>query len=387
MLPLALASVVPVLDNSVVPLTFLLGGVVVSVLLGEVMAYLLAQQRSAQSGLSGLVDALEALQGATTTVEAADIVANLACTLLGADSADVLLRDEPGSSQLVNVNEARASAAPGAVTVDVTVGESGSSRAMATGEVLFSSDAAEDQTLDQSVVRRLGVVSALFVPLGAHGSYEGVAVATFRRRRRTIDPDARRAAAALASQAGQVLRRVREAAALQDLAASDSLTGLANRRTFFTRLASLGQGDTLVFLDLDRFKQLNDTRGHQAGDAVLRSFGATMRDVARDSDVVARYGGEEFAVLLPRTTPAAAHAFVDRLRDRWSVEMPGVTFSAGIAAHGGRTPTETLAAADAAVYEAKAAGRATTREAPPAELLAAAAPVVELDGRRRLSSG
>ena len=383
MLPLALLSLVPVLDRSVVPLAFLVGGVVVAVLVGEVMSSLLAQQRAASTSLSALVDSVEALQGATTTREAADIVAELATTLLGADSADVLLRDVPGSTELVNVNHSRGTAAPGAVRIDVAGPGSGSSRAMSTGQLVFASDAPNDEALDQETVRRLGVASALFIPLGAHGSYEGVAVAIFRRRRRRVDQDRQRAAAVLASQAGQVLRRVRESAALQDLAASDPLTGLANRRTFFTRLAGLAPGDCLVFIDLDRFKAINDTRGHQAGDAVLRSFAVTVRDIARDSDVVARYGGEEFALLLPGTTAESAHGVLQRLRERWAVEMPGVTFSAGIAVHARRSPTETLAAADAAVYAAKDAGRNTTREAPPEPVLQDGEGVVSLDRRRR----
>ncbi len=120
------------------------------------------------------------------------------------------------------------------------------------------------------------------------------------------------------------------AEALRTAALTDPLTGLANRRDLQLRLAELAPGDTVALLDLDHFKQLNDTLGHAAGDRVLAEFGLLLRAGLRDSDYSARYGGEEFTVLLPRTPIGQAQAALTRLRARWQVLHPDVTFSAGL---------------------------------------------------------
>jgi diguanylate cyclase (GGDEF)-like protein len=363
--PVALLSLLPVLlEDDLPPATLLVSPVLVAIALGELVGVLAARQTRAREHLGRLLDATQGLHAATSTREAADVVARLASTLLGADGALVLLREAPGSPVLVSVNAAHAPEQPGGVRIDLGGGSSGTRQAMLSGRVVFAAEAESDDALDQALVARFGV-------------------AVFHRRRRSIDVLGQRAAEVIASQAGQVLRRTRESAALQDLAATDPLTGLANRRTFFSQLADVDRGDSVVFLDLDHFKNLNDTRGHQAGDAVLRSFAATLRDVVRQPDACARYGGEEFAVLLRATSAAAATEVLARLRSRWAVEAPGVTFSAGVAEHQDRSPTETLAAADAALYEAKRAGRSTDRVAPPA----AASDVVRLSDRRRSDAG
>ena len=384
MLPLALLSLLPVRDEpSVLPPLFLIGPVVVAALLGELIAALLGQQRRVQQSLAVLLSATAELQAAATTRDAADVIARMCCSSLRADAVAVLLREEPGSTRLVNVNTAHAAVPPGELVVDAASGTSGIRTALDTGGVLFAADAATDPRLDRRVMSALGATSVLFIPLGAHMSFEGAAVAVFRRRHRGVDVTAQRAAEVLATQAGQVLRRVRESLALQDLAATDPLTGLPNRRTFFSRLVGLDPGDCLVFLDLDHFKDINDSRGHQAGDAVLRSFAVALSETVRAIDVCGRYGGEEFALLLPQTSPEDALLLIERLRQRWRIEMPGVTFSAGVATHARRSPTETLAAADTALYEAKAAGRDCAR--------VAAAPPEDADGvsylERRRRSG
>jgi diguanylate cyclase (GGDEF)-like protein len=361
MLPVALLTLLGVGDEPVLPpLPLLLGPVVVAAVLGEVLAFLVAQQQRAQDNLGRLLEATTELQGAGDTIAASNVIAAVACDLLGAASTTVLLREAPGSDVLVSANTARGAAPVGEIRVDTSTDDSGSSRALRAGQPVFVSDAAADPGLHASNVAKTGTASVLFLPLGAHGAHEGVAVAVFTSRRRRIDLAAQRAAQVLATQAGQVLRRVREAQALHDLASVDTLTGLANRRTLFNRLTELSSGDCLVFLDLDHFKQINDQYGHAEGDAVLRSFASALSQVVREEDMAARYGGEEFALLLQRTDARGALLVLDRLR---SVARPGVTFSAGVAVHGGRPATETLAAADAALYDAKRSGRDTTRVA------------------------
>jgi diguanylate cyclase (GGDEF)-like protein len=149
----------------------------------------------------------------------------------------------------------------------------------------------------------------------------------------------------------QAERHQHAAAALRD-----ELTGLGNRRAIDTALADLREGDVVVLLDLDHFKQVNDQHGHAVGDAVLRAVGAYLRSTVRRADDVGRIGGEEFLLLLRDVEDAVAA--VERLLSGWRERDPLTTMSAGHATHvGTRSPQETIAAADRALYAAKAGGR------------------------------
>ena len=154
---------------------------------------------------------------------------------------------------------------------------------------------------------------------------------------------------------------------LAESASTDLLTGLPNRRMLDRALGRLSADDTVIMLDLDHFKQVNDNFGHAAGDEVLRVFGSVLRGTIRGRDTVGRFGGEEFLIVL--TPPEGADALLQRLRAEWLTERPfPVTFSAGIAASAG-DPDETVSLADQALYQAKKAGRdqwiwATARRAP-----------------------
>ncbi|MDX6699452.1 MAG: hypothetical protein QOE65_2849 [Solirubrobacteraceae bacterium] len=165
-------------------------------------------------------------------------------------------------------------------------------------------------------------------------------------------------------------RRDRLLAELHRTAATDSLTGLLNRRAFesaFARELERGRRSalplTLALFDLDLFKQVNDRFGHAAGDRVLVEFADRLRREARQVDVVARVGGEEFAVVLPGTTPEGARRYAHRVAAELERAAPEpeapVSVSAGLAAHGPALDTvdALLLAADGALYVAKAAGR------------------------------
>ena len=138
----------------------------------------------------------------------------------------------------------------------------------------------------------------------------------------------------------------------------DPLTGLANRRLIGRVLGRLRSDEVVVLIDLDHFKQLNDTLGHEQGDEVLRAFGQTLNDAVRARDLAGRYGGEEFVIVLPTADgPDDAEAFLRRLRHSWEAVRPHpVSFSAGLA-RVGADPSQALGAADAAMYMAKRAGR------------------------------
>jgi diguanylate cyclase (GGDEF)-like protein len=143
---------------------------------------------------------------------------------------------------------------------------------------------------------------------------------------------------------------------LAESASTDKLTGLPNRRMLDRALGRLAADDTVIMLDLDHFKQVNDTWGHAAGDEVLRAFGRVLRGTVRGRDTVGRFGGEEFLIILG-PSGGAADVFLQRLQAEWLAERPfPVTFSAGIVLSAGH-PDETVSLADQALYQAKAAGR------------------------------
>jgi diguanylate cyclase (GGDEF)-like protein len=136
--------------------------------------------------------------------------------------------------------------------------------------------------------------------------------------------------------------------------AIDPLTGLANRRTLGLALGRLGPEDTVVMIDLDHFKALNDSLGQREGDNVLRLFGHTLSATLRATDQAGRYGGEEFVVILPAN---GAERFLARLRIEWMRRRPyPVTFSAGLAS-ARPDPAKALHAADCALHRAKESGR------------------------------
>jgi diguanylate cyclase (GGDEF)-like protein len=155
--------------------------------------------------------------------------------------------------------------------------------------------------------------------------------------------------------ARRVLELAGRAERLAESASTDSLTGLLNRRMLDRALGRLRLEESVVIIDLDHFKQVNDHHGHAAGDDVLRSFGAVLLENVRGRDLVGRYGGEEFVLVIgPSSEP---ETLLQRLRERWEAARPQeVTFSAGIARFTGDGET-TLRLADRALYRSKEAGR------------------------------
>ncbi len=170
-----------------------------------------------------------------------------------------------------------------------------------------------------------------------------------------------------AAHAGLAHRNARLLVEVSRLASTDGLTGVSNRRVFeetlrreAARATRTGEPLSLVLLDVDHFKQVNDRHGHQVGDDVLRHVGRVLADAGRGSDLSARYGGEEFAVLLPACDGPEAVAVADRLRAGLAAGAPvPITASAGVATLGAGAPTPEalVGAADGALYEAKGAGR------------------------------
>jgi len=213
------------------------------------------------------------------------------------------------------------------------------------------------------------VRSELAFPLISRGRVVGVLNAESQQ------PDAfSEADVALMSAVGSQLASSLEVAQLHDSlkreASHDPLTRLNNRRLFLERIQqavdrAVASGDSfsIVFLDVDGLKRINDTYGHLAGDALLREVSNALTDAVRGEDVVARYGGDEFVVLLPATGAAAAAVVAQRISDgiarhrfmagRDLLQIPGVSLGLATFPQDGTTAEDLLAVADATLYRQK----------------------------------
>jgi diguanylate cyclase (GGDEF)-like protein/PAS domain S-box-containing protein len=172
-------------------------------------------------------------------------------------------------------------------------------------------------------------------------------------------------------QVQDISERKERALQLEYLVDHDFLTGLYNRRWFERELAReverasrYGTPGAVLLIDLDHFKDINDTLGHKAGDDLLKGVAGLLKRRARQADVLARLGGDEFALLLPQTPAAHAEIVADEIVKSLNRRMAAnagesvvITASVGVALSDGLTDTELLAYADLAMYEAKAAGR------------------------------
>jgi diguanylate cyclase (GGDEF)-like protein len=226
---------------------------------------------------------------------------------------------------------------------------------------------------------------SLVVPLP--GGDDAAVLTLVRDDGEAYTEDDRETVRTFASLAAVALENARLYQIAQERAVHDGLTGLYNHRTFFERLRSelaraarSGYAVSVLLLDIDDFKRLNDVHGHPAGDDILVAVGRALRMCVRDDvDLAARYGGEEFAVILPDAdaeAPTAAGDVAERIRAAVAEETAAthsaagaalaVTVSVGVAVFpaAGTTPDELVAAADRALYAAKAAGKDRVAAAP-----------------------
>ncbi|MHB2024012.1 MAG: GGDEF domain-containing protein [Mycobacteriales bacterium] len=214
-----------------------------------------------------------------------------------------------------------------------------------------------------------GARNMLFLPLVAEGRTVAVLLAeSGLRRGARIQRRVVGTAERFVAHAALALRNAMLQEQMQEMAATDALTTLANRRSLdaalareIARAARIQSRLSLVMLDIDHFKKLNDTHGHLTGDNVLRQVAKRLRECGREYDTVARYGGEEFAVVLPGCSEQIALQVAERLRAAVAAaetEVP-VTVSAGVATfpQDARDSLELIQAADEALYHAKRAGR------------------------------
>jgi diguanylate cyclase (GGDEF)-like protein len=213
------------------------------------------------------------------------------------------------------------------------------------------------------------VRSELAFPLLIHGRVVGVLNAESEQIDAFSESDV-----ALMTAVGSQLASTLEVAQLHDTlkreASHDPLTRLYNRRLFLERMEqemarseASGERFSILFLDVDQLKPINDNYGHLAGDALLREVANALMDAVRGGDVVARYGGDEFIVLLPATGAPAAVSVAQRIADgiqrhrfmagRELLEIPGVSVGVATFPEDGRSAEQLLAAADATLYREK----------------------------------
>jgi diguanylate cyclase (GGDEF)-like protein len=226
-------------------------------------------------------------------------------------------------------------------------------------------DAEVDRLADQLLPEAANVV---VVPLTVEHQVVATLYAEWGGRGRRVAAQTVAVLIQSCSHVAQALRSERLRSEVEWLATRDPLTGVYNRAVFDERLAEgvawakrSERPLSLIVLDVDRFKEVNDGFGHQAGDEVLRVVGETLLANSRAEDVAARFGGDEFAVLLPNCPGMTAFAIAERLRASISDGVPlrRITVSAGVATlpRSGGTPQQLLAAADVALYQSKRDGR------------------------------
>jgi diguanylate cyclase (GGDEF)-like protein len=205
--------------------------------------------------------------------------------------------------------------------------------------------------------------AALWEPvLKDEGAAVGVLAVYWRDGRQRVSAETQRAIQLLALEAAIAIDRGELLGRLEVAARTDDLTGVLNRRAWdeelgreLSRADRSGAALCVAIVDLDRFKQYNDTHGHQAGDRFLKRIAGTWSQNLRTGDILARYGGEEFAVALPGTNLEHAQQMLERLREALPEDQ---TCSAGVCQWDGEESAESLTArADTLLYAAKAAGR------------------------------
>jgi diguanylate cyclase (GGDEF)-like protein len=225
---------------------------------------------------------------------------------------------------------------------------------------------------DVAVASTEGIRAWLGVPLFIYGSCEGV-IAVQSTRRAAFRADHQRLLESLALQIAAALQNAR----LYELAMVDGLTGLFVRRYFDARIDEeierskrYGTPFSVVMMDVDDFKKLNDEHGHLIGDRVLRTIASTVKSQMRGVDTAARYGGEEIAMILPRTEMVSAYGVGERIRsaiaeqrvttDGEPPKALAVTASFGIASYpesGAESGEDLVRQADRALYRAKKTGK------------------------------
>ncbi len=333
--------------------------------------------RRSEATTAALTSLAGALAGARSIAAVAQTVADALPPLAGCDRAAVLLWD-PFEQQLTRQAWSPGEGGPADPVWTVSDGDAALVPVLSTSRDVVVVDATIEEPSLRGFVARTGAASCLLVPLFSDEEFAGVLVGEHLAPP-IADPRADRALLTLLRAVGdQAVTALQNAWLLQQmgpLAWHDALTGLPNRyllehraRRAIEQSKRLGTATTVFFVDLDRFKRVNDTYGHAAGDALIRQVAHRLRDVVRPQDTVARLGGDEFAVLLPDLDDLVevqqmAARMLQAVRTPYWVDGDELHASASIGVavgpgHGADYD-ELLIHADEAMYRSKGLGRDT----------------------------
>ena len=328
-------------------------------LLADTMQGMLTRLRS-EAGRSAFSNQLvEALEMADSEAEADKVIARAMSAISEVHPMELLLADSS------RAHLERACVHPKTGSPNCTVESPYSCIAVRRGHPQIFPDAEALNACPKLLGRMGGALSAACVPVNFMGRALGV-LHVAGAKGKPPNPEQIAQLTALGVHAGNRIGTLRAFERSQLQASTDSLTGLTNRRVAEEVLANLMAVDTafaVVMADLDFFKRLNDTMGHDAGDRALKLFADTARSVVRDRDHVVRWGGEEFALLLPGANAERAAEVVERLRAALAQahllsNTPIFTASFGIAdSTMARDRDSIVRLADEALYRSKQAGR------------------------------
>jgi len=321
-----------------------------------------------------LLELSNSLAEIATTDEMAAHIARAVTAVVGCDRAAVILF-EPGEpvGRVVATHGFSAASEQRLRATNIPVAQLDASN----GSVrVWDRNTAADSVTLSNLMKKMGSQAVAIIPIIINQEPVGLVVGDVvdRPERLNDDPDVADRLRGLASQATIAIRNARLLESIRHQALHDALTGLPNRTLILDRVEQMlararrrGIESAALFIDLDGFKQVNDTLGHEAGDRLLQSVAARLSATLREADTIARIGGDEFVVLVEGEAPTGSPEFVaerllEVLREPFEIENAPrgalrITTSIGIAYGSNIAATDLLRDADIALYEAKTAGR------------------------------
>lgn len=308
--------------------------------------------------LEGISTAARELARSTDSDEARQTICGAALSLCGADCA-VLFEPDQGSEHLLPT----AVAGGELPEIELPVAEqSGVARALRTNTVQFSLDTKGEPPQARACFESAGLASVLCQPIARGRHVRGVLGIGWGERVAAVRSRTRRLLEVVAIEGAVAIDRGSTFGHLLSLARTDPLTGLPNRRAWeetlereLARARREGAVLAMAMIDLDDFKDFNDSRGHPAGDRLLEDLALAWQPVVRVGDTLARYGGDEFALLLPRCEPERIEPLLDRLRG--SAQHLASFCAGAVSWDGTEDGRELIDRADRRLYTAKQRGR------------------------------